>query len=150
MPTKPFSLPPDTSLFSQLKTAVDNHVIATKPFTDEEKNFSLATPKSGTSAYKRVWTVSPTSGNIVRDIDKIFRSMLVIMEAEGIAVDNLGNRDGKRHIVNGKKQGGYRARKKPLDDYDKDRVRLHIDAKSYIKDLMKRVYVKHEPVDKSH
>eukprot|EP00536_Pseudo-nitzschia_multiseries_P011895 jgi/Psemu1/30428/gm1.30428_g len=36
--------PLDTSLFSQLNRAVDQHVILTQDFTDEDKKFSLATP----------------------------------------------------------------------------------------------------------
>eukprot|EP00536_Pseudo-nitzschia_multiseries_P008174 jgi/Psemu1/19781/gm1.19781_g len=41
---QPRANPLDTSLFSQLNCAVDQHVILSKDFTDKDKKFSLATP----------------------------------------------------------------------------------------------------------
>eukprot|EP00536_Pseudo-nitzschia_multiseries_P017575 jgi/Psemu1/51457/gm1.51457_g len=102
-----------TSLFSQLNRAVDQHVMLTQGFIDENKKFLLATP-----------TASET---IVKDINKVLCSFLEVAEAEGIAIDGIGNRSGRRHIPRGQHEGRG-VQKLEIDCYDKGEIELHEDA----------------------
>eukprot|EP00536_Pseudo-nitzschia_multiseries_P006045 jgi/Psemu1/14316/gm1.14316_g len=92
---RPEANPLDTSLFSQLNCAVDQHVMLTQGFIDENKKFSLATPTAVSRTYCRVWTLHPKLETIVKDINKVLCSFLEVAEAGGIAIDGIGDRSGR-------------------------------------------------------
>eukprot|EP00536_Pseudo-nitzschia_multiseries_P011520 jgi/Psemu1/29172/gm1.29172_g len=124
----PEANPLDTSLFSQLNCAVDQHVVLIQSFIDENKKFSLATPTAVSRTYCRVWTLHPKSETIVKDINKVLRSFLEVAEAEGtIAIDGIGNRLGRRHLPRGQHEGRG-VQKLDIDCYDKGEIELHEDA----------------------
>eukprot|EP00536_Pseudo-nitzschia_multiseries_P000572 jgi/Psemu1/1330/gm1.1330_g len=138
---RPEANPLDTSLFSQLNRAVDQHVILTQDFTDEDKKFSLATPRAISSAYSRIWTLHPKSETIVKDIKKVLRSFLQVVEAEGVAIDGVGDRSGRRYIPKDK-HGGKRVRKLKDDCYDEETIELHKDAEDAAKCIVENAEAK--------
>eukprot|EP00536_Pseudo-nitzschia_multiseries_P005982 jgi/Psemu1/14153/gm1.14153_g len=138
---RPEANPLDTSLFSQLNRAVDQHVILTQDFTDEDKKFSLATPGAISSAYNRIWTLHPKSETIVKDIKKVLRSFLQVVEAEGVTIDGVGDRSGRRYIPKDQ-HGGKRVRKLKDDCYDEERIELHKDAEDGAKCIVEKAEAK--------
>eukprot|EP00536_Pseudo-nitzschia_multiseries_P013508 jgi/Psemu1/35380/gm1.35380_g len=110
---RPEASPLDTSLFSQLRRAVSFHVHITSALPDEVK-FSKATPSALSSAYKRVWQVHPTPETIAKDINKVLRTLQIIADHKGLAVDES---------VRGK-----RVRTLAEDCYDQGKIELHEDA----------------------
>eukprot|EP00536_Pseudo-nitzschia_multiseries_P015155 jgi/Psemu1/41493/gm1.41493_g len=133
--------PHDTSLFSQLNRAVDQHVILTQDFTNEDKTFSFATPGAISSAYNRIWTLHPKSETIVKDIKKVLRSFLQVVEAEGVAIDGVGDRSGRRYIPKNQ-HGGKRVRKLKDDCYNEERIELHKDAEDAAKCIVEKTEAK--------
>eukprot|EP00536_Pseudo-nitzschia_multiseries_P014911 jgi/Psemu1/40532/gm1.40532_g len=89
-------------------------------FTDKDKKFALATPGAISSAYNRISTLHPKSETIVKDIKKVLRSFLQVVEAEGVAIDGVGDRSGKRYILKDQ-HGGKRVGKLKDDCYDEER-----------------------------
>ena len=87
-------------MFFQLNRTVDYHVTLTKDFLNEENKFSLATPRHVASTYKRVWTVAPQCTTIAKDIKKVLVSFETVCRHKRIAVDGVGDRNGKRRIKN--------------------------------------------------
>ena len=73
----------------------------------------MATPKDGSHAYKRVWTGCPSSERIIQDTDKFLVAIKVISKNEGVAVQGLGTRSGRRNgdTMNLNKRGGKRDKK---------------------------------------
>eukprot|EP00536_Pseudo-nitzschia_multiseries_P016558 jgi/Psemu1/46626/gm1.46626_g len=138
---RPEANPLDTSLFSQLNRAVDQHVILTQDFTYEDKKFSLATPSAISSAYNWIWTLHPKSETIVKDIKKVLRSFLQVVEAEGVAIDGVGDRSGRRYIPKDQ-HGGKRVRKLKDDCYDEERIELHKDAEDAAKCIVEKAEAK--------
>eukprot|EP00536_Pseudo-nitzschia_multiseries_P007536 jgi/Psemu1/18162/gm1.18162_g len=139
---RPEANPLDTSLFSQLNRAVDQHVILTQDFTDEDKQFSLATPGAISSAYNRIWTLHPKSETIVKDIKKVLQSFLQVVEAEGVAIDGVGDRSGRRYIPKQDQHGGKRVRKLKDDCYDGESIELHKDAEDAAKCIVENAEAK--------
>eukprot|EP00536_Pseudo-nitzschia_multiseries_P002790 jgi/Psemu1/6327/gm1.6327_g len=133
--------PLDTSLLSQLNGTVDQHVILTQDFTNEDKQFSLATPRAISSAYNQIWTLHPKSETIVKEIKKVLRSFLQVVEAEGVAIDGVGDRSGKRYIPKDQ-HGGKRVRKLKDDCYDEERIELHKDAEDAAKCIVEKAEAK--------
>eukprot|EP00536_Pseudo-nitzschia_multiseries_P007164 jgi/Psemu1/17260/gm1.17260_g len=110
-------------------------------FTDEDKKFSLATPGAISSAYNRIWTLHPKSETIVKDIKKVLRSFLQVVEAEGVAIDGVGDRSGRRYIPKDK-HGGKRVRKLKDDCYDEESIELHKDAEDAAKCIVENAEAK--------
>ena len=138
-------MPLDTSLFSHLHGGVDYHVILTKDFKDEEKIFSLATPNAAASAYKRVWDLIPKPPTIVKDIEKVLRSILTVAEHKGIAVDGIGDREGKRRLpVDNPQRGGSRTRKLAPDNYEGEKYDLHPDVVPAMGGIIVKAELKYE------
>ena len=144
MGNRPEANPLDTSLFSQLNRTVDYHVTLTKDYLDEQKKFSLATPMRAASTYERVWTVAPKSKTIVKDIKKVLVSFETVCNHKGIAVDGVGDRNGKRRLTGTQTHGGYRPRTLKEDDYDKEKFEVHEDAKPSYNTLINKAELKHE------
>jgi hypothetical protein len=107
-------MPWDTSLNKDLHDAVKYHV-------------DMTTPKKGTDAYRRVLLVYPLPKRVVQDVGKVFISLRIVRDAKGIKVNGVGNSPGKCHVKSSAPRGGYRPRKKRLDDYGEKT--LHEDAK---------------------
>jgi len=114
----PELMPWDTSLNQDVHLSVERHIQATKDLLDEDaKKFSISTPKRGASAYIRVLQGCPSSKRIVQDTLKVRRSIDAIIHAEGIAVENLGNRSGIRKQLSQKDmRGGYHPKKATHED----------------------------------
>eukprot|EP00536_Pseudo-nitzschia_multiseries_P011082 jgi/Psemu1/27821/gm1.27821_g len=77
--------------------------------------------------YRHVWTLHPKSETIVKDINKVLRSFLEAAEAEGIAIDGIGDRSGRRHLPRGQHEGRG-VRKLDIHCYDKGEIELHEDS----------------------
>eukprot|EP00536_Pseudo-nitzschia_multiseries_P012731 jgi/Psemu1/33007/gm1.33007_g len=123
---RPEANPLDTSLFR---------------FHQRTQKFSLATPDAISSAYNRIWTLHPKSETIVKDIKKVLRSFLQVVEAEGVAIDGVGDRSGRRYIPKDQ-HGGKRVRKLKDDFYDEERVELHKDAEDAVKCIVEKAEAK--------
>ena len=115
----------------------------TKDFLNEENKFSLATPRHVASTYKRVWTVAPQCTTIAKDIKKVLVSFETVCRHKGIAVDGVGDKNGKRRIPT-QAHGGYRPRTLKEDDYDKEKCEVHEDAKLSYNTLINKAELKHE------
>ena len=144
---RPESNPCDSSLFSHLNSAVNRHVIATQGYDDQEKQFSLSTPRRTASAYKRVWLLYPRPETIRKDIEKVLGSFLAVFEAQGKIVHGLGDRNGRRHVAV-KKLGGKRERRRAFNDYDTKQL-LHIDAEPAAGLIVHKEKLKHESSEKN-
>ena len=99
----PELMPLDCSINQYVHQGVIDHIALTRPVRDDDgRKFSLATPKEGVRAYKRVWEGCPSSELINGDIDKVFRSMNLIVENDGRCVPEIGNRrEGRRRAAAG-------------------------------------------------
>jgi hypothetical protein len=77
---------------------------------DDPKKFSSATPRHLEDAYLRLLAGGvPTSDRIVSDIAKCMGPNLDrIIEAKGVVVQGLGNRNGLRYEAMGSNHGGRR------------------------------------------
>jgi len=116
----PELMPLDCSLNKDLDDAVMRHILLSAHLKkDDERKFSLATIKSGARAYRLLWDPahgphggSPTTDRILNDINKVLTSLRAIYDANGRIVEGLGNRNGRRNLVNEtrKKRGGKRVR----------------------------------------
>jgi hypothetical protein len=113
----PESMPWDTSLNNDVHKSVDLHVTMTNHLeTGDPRKFDLSTPYRGANAYLRllhpVTGGVPCSQRIIRDSEKVLESFETIRQADGIKVDGLGNRKGKRHETPGQEtRGGARVKK---------------------------------------
>jgi hypothetical protein len=71
---------------------------------NDDKLFSLTTPKRSRSAYLRIWDpengVGPASKRIVQDIRKVVDAMVLIHKHNDVFVPDIAQRPGDRHIVN--------------------------------------------------
>ena len=79
--------------------------------------FTMATPKLGASAYKRVFDpdngVCPRPDRIVQDVHKVVHALKEIFKARGVFVPGLADQRGHRHTktsLKNKKHGGKRTR----------------------------------------
>ena len=106
----PEMMPLDCSLNKDVDCCVDRHIFATKHLYDstkkvqDERIFSMATPKEITRAYKRVWNpkyIGPEEGaassrRIIEDTDKFIVNCVAIAKHCGTVVQGLGCRSGWR------------------------------------------------------
>ena len=118
--------PLDNTLFQDGNVSVDRHVILSHAICndkDDPRMFSMATPKLGASAYKRIFHpvtgVAPTSERIIQDIKAVFVNMKIIFDADGAHVPGLANRSGHRKVAGrtGKGQWGGKREKTPVEDF---------------------------------
>eukprot|EP00536_Pseudo-nitzschia_multiseries_P012708 jgi/Psemu1/32888/gm1.32888_g len=124
---QPEANPLDTSLFSELNHAVDQHVMLIQGFLNQNKKFSVGTPGAVSRTYHCVWTLQSKSETIVKDINEVLCSFLEVAEVEGIVIDGIGNRPGKRHLPWGQHEGRG-VWKLDNNCYDKGEIKLHADA----------------------
>ena len=95
-----------------------NHMVRDEDGRFPKAKFDLSTPKRGSHAYCRILHPVtggvPSSHRILRDVDKVFESMAMVMKAQGIKIDGLGNRKGKRQEESPcqETRGGKRTKKK--------------------------------------
>eukprot|EP00536_Pseudo-nitzschia_multiseries_P016904 jgi/Psemu1/48298/gm1.48298_g len=92
-------------------------------------------------AYNRIWTLHPKSETIVNDIKKVLRYLLQVVEAEGVAIDGVGDQSGRRYIPKDQ-HGGKRVRKVKDDCYDEERIELHKDAEDAAKCIVEKAEAK--------
>ncbi|KAL7534623.1 hypothetical protein ACHAXR_006003 [Thalassiosira sp. AJA248-18] len=133
----PEMMPLDNCLNKDLHECVSRHVLMSRAATlskDDPRIFSMATPKQGELAYKRVWCpttgVAPPSKRIIQDIMKVVGAMKQIHAQKGAFVPNLAQRPGDRHITNQLKSkiwGGKRTKKEVVHMLFADRKDLHAD-----------------------
>ena len=120
----PELMPLDCSLNKDLDDAVMRHVLLSSHLEkDDERKCSLATVKHGARAYRLLWDPehglhggSPTTDQILNDINNVLTSLRAIYEAKGRIVEGLGNRNGCRRNDTGDKprRGGKRVRGEAL------------------------------------
>jgi hypothetical protein len=93
-----FSRGLDSFGFSRFKKSVGDHVALSQAYIplDDHRRFGAGTPKELQSTMERVWQVSPSRESIVKDILDFPRVLQLIKAAQGIAVDDLAIRHGKR------------------------------------------------------
>jgi hypothetical protein len=101
-------MPWDNLLNQDLHMLVEARLaLTTNLEEDRKKKFSMSTPLRGAHAYHRI--LDPTTGNvpssqqIVKDVEKVFKSMIMIQTAKGTVVQGLGNWKGAGRQHN---QGG--------------------------------------------
>ena len=119
----PEMMPWDCSLNKDLKDAVMRHVCYTCHLPeDDERKFSLSTPKRGSYAFRRILEHEdgePSSKRILQDIAKVFQSMRRILEAKGTLITGIGDRRGRRalqqHSSKINSRGGARYRQPEKD-----------------------------------
>ena len=116
----------------------------------QKRNSAWSHQKNGVKAYTRVWEVAPSSSNIVKDIDKVLKSMRIIFKAEGVADNDIADRQGKRFIASGNNHGGARKRLKRGDDYGNDHVVLHEDAQRFSKKIIAKAELKMEHTENNN
>ena len=63
---------------------------------DDPKRFKVGTPEELSRTMERVWMVSPSSEEIVRDIKRFPKALARIIECKGAKVPELDNRHGRR------------------------------------------------------
>ena len=139
-------MPLDNSLNNDTHEQVRRHMIMShsgcKYGEKDPRMFSLATPKEGASAYKRVWDpvngVAPPSKRIVQDINKVVVAMKKIHEVKGVFVPGLagGRVPGNRHQNTAKKTSNNHGGKRAKLEYDLalDEASMHSDLKSLLDD----------------
>ena len=100
--------PLDNILNEDHNLAVDRHVILSQVLSndpDDKLTFSLATPRLGAIAYKRIvhpeTGVAPTSERIIEDCERVWTSCCPILEHRGVFVPDLADRRGHRKTQKG-------------------------------------------------
>ena len=89
--------PLDAHLFSDLKTAVNRHVVMTCGLrVDDPLRFNMGTPKELAQTLVRTWSVSPEGWRIVEDISRIPSTVDKIVEHVGCTVPDAVLRHGRR------------------------------------------------------
>ena len=140
---RPEVMPLDQQLNKDVHDAVDYHVILTQDLDDDdERKFSMRTPKHGLSAYLRIWDHHPPSKRIIHDIDETLSSMKIIVEKKGVIVEGLATRPGDRFSKKGN-HGGRRQKMTQEERQAKEKSRfIHPDAKFCFKELADRAVSK--------
>ena len=89
--------PCDSNLFSYYEVSMSQHIAATCLLDkDDPKRFKVGTPEELSRTMERVWMVSPSSEEIVRDIKRFPTALARIIECKGAKVPELDDRHGRR------------------------------------------------------
>jgi len=90
-------MPLDTSLFSDLMTALHKHTAASRHLlTGDPLKFDMSTPGRLWLAVTRVWEVAPTSARIVQDCAKFDTHVRAVVANKGAKVEGIGDSNGRR------------------------------------------------------
>jgi len=146
----PEMMPWDNSMNQDVHLSVVSHVTLTaNQKEDTDAKFSLSTPARGSHAYKRI--IHPTTGNvpcgtrIVRDVAKVFESIVKIKAVKGAVVYGLGDRNGRgRQHNQGYKRGGHRPRKRGFREYRVEDRWIHPDARGELEVKIEIAKKKHK------
>ena len=97
--------------------------------------FTLATPKLGASAYKRVFDpdngVCPRPDRIVQDVHKVVHALKKIFKARGVFVPGLADQRGHRHTKTSLKNENHGGKRTRLEyEYALDEKSMHEDLKA--------------------
>jgi hypothetical protein len=110
----PETMPLDESLNNDAKTTLRRHVVATKDLDEEdERKFSLSTPKRCSKAFRRLWDFGltgkegedqhkggvPCGRRIIQDCQQVLVNLHKIDEQHGGFIPGLGGRNGRRATV---------------------------------------------------
>ena len=144
----PELMPLDNNLNQDIHAAVRIHTLLTRHLKKEdERKFSIATPKLGSSAYKRLWQPTvpdgedpknwgcPNSRRIVQDCQLWTEALKAIYDKKGCLTD-FAKRRGKRELSKEEQEqreetrGGSRTRREI-----KEGRWLHPDARAAIDEL---------------
>ena len=115
-------MPLDCSLFHDLNTSVNYHVMIAKQLLENDlRKFSISTVIRGVKAYLRVLAPpddltigSPTSRHIIDDVNNWIVHLQAIYDVNGITIFGIDHRNGRRKTgleVNNR-SGGKRVRGK--------------------------------------
>jgi hypothetical protein len=113
---RPENMPWDNNLNQDVHLSVNHHVLFTSLYDeDDERKFSLSTPKRASFAYRRILHpetgVAPSSDRIVHDVDLVFKNLMKIHLESGKKL-NLTSRPGRRfESFDGERRGGKRTKK---------------------------------------
>lgn len=131
-------MPLDTTLNKDIHEAVNAHVLLTNTLDpDDERRFGLATPTQVSSSYRRIFDpttgVAPSSVRIVQDIDKVFRSIIEIVDDDGLVTSKSCANSWRTKLVSKeskKKEKRTNRGKRLLDpnNYGEKGVVIHPDA----------------------
>jgi hypothetical protein len=117
---RPENMPWDNNLNQDAHLMVSHHVMFTSSYEeDDERKFSLSTPKRASYAYRRILDpdtgIAPSSERILHDVDLVFVNLMKIHEAEGSKL-NLTSRPGRRFASSDvENRGGKRTKKQWKD-----------------------------------
>ena len=105
--------------------------------TKDPRLFSMAAPKLGASAYKRVFDpnsgVCPRPDRIVQDVHKVLHALKEIFKARGVFVPGLADQRGHRHTKTSLKSGNHGGKRTRLEyDCALDDESMHKDLKALL------------------
>ncbi|EJK62102.1 hypothetical protein THAOC_17300, partial [Thalassiosira oceanica] len=137
----PEFMPWDASLNKDVHESVRRHCVLCRSTLrrqdrlNDERRFSLATPKLGVATYLRIIDprpfvgVSPTPRRIVQDIEGAWNAMFVVYQHRGVYVEGLATRTGHRHIKSKEKKnwGGARVKGDHSIAHLRRSTRMHRD-----------------------
>lgn len=93
--------PLDSHCFSDLEQMLDQHVALTWRLPpDDPRKFCRGTPAEAARSAMMLWEILPEQ-RIIMDITAIPRSLALIIQAKGCAVDTINNRTGRRAAPRG-------------------------------------------------
>ena len=128
----PEAMPQDNSLFRDLRTSFDTHIVLTCMLErDDPRRFSKATPKEIARCIEKLWNpetgVVPSSKRIIQDIQRLKENFLLVVEAEGAVVPGVCDHNGHRRKHAGVGRKHYKMHEDqsatPIDELD-----LHADC----------------------
>ena len=95
------AMPLDNSLFRDLRTSLDIHVMLTSLLEkDDPRRFSKGTPKKIVQSISRLWWqengVSPKPDRIIQDINRLQENLRTVYDADGAVVIGVVDRNGHR------------------------------------------------------
>ncbi|EJK60897.1 hypothetical protein THAOC_18686 [Thalassiosira oceanica] len=137
----PEFMPWDASLNQDVHESVRRHCVLCRSTLkrqdrlNDDRRFSLATPKLGVATYLRIIDprpfvgVSPTPKRIVQDIEGAWNAMMIVYQHKGVYVEGLATRTGHRHIKSKEKKnwGGARVKGDHSIAHLKRSTRMHRD-----------------------
>jgi hypothetical protein len=132
----PELMPLDNSLNQDVHESVRTHVIVSLAAVSDDKRdprlFSTATPKLGSSAYRRVFCpetgVSPRPDRIIQDVHKVVHACKEIHAAKGVYVPGLagGRVPGHRYTSTSKKTSENHGGRRQKKQYDPASLESHL------------------------
>ena len=128
----PELMPLDAHLFSDLSQELWRHVAITSNLPESDpRRFSTGTPAEMERSVVRAWQVAPTPDRIVEDCTAIPKRIERIIEAKGVAVQDIYFRSGRRYrAANDARDLEHKPRKRQRKATCTEAKPVHPDAQS--------------------